>query len=198
MIDLANHHRSGLICDKKNRHHRTILACVAGGCHIGGCFCWRCFPCVYAIVGCIGDGLGMCHLLIAQHDHLWFLHVSSSYWTTCRVPVVPHVRFLLAHMSCWHWIMSHFLIGPYVTFLLVHVSVSYLTTRHGAICPCVIFLYVQVAWRFPSTCLIFNSPHVMPWPIMCHALDGPCVAFLFDHVACPSSNMCRTIITLEK
>ena len=28
------------------------------------------FPDVHAIAGCIGDGSGTCHLLIAQHGHL--------------------------------------------------------------------------------------------------------------------------------
>ena len=63
----------------KTDRHRTALACVAGGSHAGGCFRWRCFPRVHVIAGCIGDGLGTCHLLIAQRGHLWFLHVLGSY-----------------------------------------------------------------------------------------------------------------------
>ena len=176
----------------KIERHRTVLACVAGGCHAGGRFRWRCFPRVHAIAGCIGDCLGTCHLLIAQRGHLWFLHVSGFYWTTCRFPVVPHVIFLLAHVSCCRCITCHFFIGPCVVFLLVHVSVSYLTTRHYVVRPRVVFLYVHVAWWFPSMCRIFNGPHVVPWPIHVHALVGPCVVFLFDHMACPSSTACRT------
>ena len=49
------------------------------------------FARVHATAGCTGDGSGTCHLLIAQHGHLWFLHVLGSYWTTCRA--------LLFHMS---------------------------------------------------------------------------------------------------
>ena len=49
----------------KTDRHRTALACVAGGNRAGGCFRWRFFPRVHAIAGCIGDGLGMCHILIA-------------------------------------------------------------------------------------------------------------------------------------
>ena len=49
-----------------------------GDCHAGGCFHWRCFPRVHAIASCIGDGSGMCHLLIAQRGHLWFLHVLGT------------------------------------------------------------------------------------------------------------------------
>ena len=113
----------------KTDHHRTALACMAGGSHVGECFHWRCFPRVHAITGCIGDGSGTCHLLIAQHGHIWFLHVSGSYWTTCRFPVVTQVSFLLAHVSCCRWITCHFFIGPCVVFLLVHMVVSYSTTR---------------------------------------------------------------------
>ena len=107
------------------------------------CTCYS--PCVHAIAGYIGDGSGMCHLLIAQCGNLWFLHVLGFYWTTCRFPVVPHGSFLLAHISCCHWITCHFFIGPCVIFLLVHMSVSYLTTRHYAVHPRVVFLYVHVA-----------------------------------------------------
>ena len=32
------------------------------------CTCYT--PCVHAIAGCIGDGSGTCHLLIAQRGHL--------------------------------------------------------------------------------------------------------------------------------
>ena len=163
----------------KTKCHRTVLACVAGGCHTGGCFHWRCFPRVHAIAGCIGDGLGTSHLLITQHGHLWFLHVSGFYWTMCRVPVVPHVSFLWAHMSCCGWITCHFFIGPCGIFLLVHVAVSYSTTRHGTVRPRCTFLFGHVAWRHPSTCWIFNSPRVVLW--------------LF-HVSCTGFSMCLIFI----
>ena len=133
------------------------------------CTCYS--PRVHAIAGCIGDGSGTCHLLIAQRSHLWFLNVSSFYWTTCCFPVVPHASFLLAHVSCCHWITCHFFIGPRVIFLLVHVSVSYLTMRHNAVRP--------RGLRFPSTCRIFNSPRVEPWPI---------------HVSCTGWFMCLIFI----
>ena len=115
-----------------------------GGSHAGGCFRWRCFPRVPAIAGCIRDGLGMCHLLIAQLDHLWFLHVSGSYWTTCQFHVVPHVSFLLAYMSCCSRITCHFFIGRHVIFLFVHRSIFF-TTRRYVVHPREIFLYVHVA-----------------------------------------------------
>ena len=80
------HHRSRVILaielDRsmmKTDRHRTALACVVGGSQAGGCFHWRCFPCVHAIAGSIGDGSDTCHLLIAQRGHLWFLHVLGSY-----------------------------------------------------------------------------------------------------------------------
>ena len=138
----------------KTDRHRAALACVAGGSHAGGCFHWRCFPRVHAIAGCIGDGSGMCLLCIAQHDHLWFLHVLGSYWTMCWVPIVSHVSFLLPHMSCCGWIMCHFfigpcvifywstwlfLIGPRVTALSIHISYFYSTTWLLDFLPCVRF-----------------------------------------------------------
>ena len=112
------------------------------GCHAGGRFHWRCFPRVHAIAGCIGDGSGTCHLVIRQRGHLWFLHVSGSYWTTCRVTVVSHVSFLLAHVS-WldhvsllHWTMFRIFIGPRGRFLFDHAS-----------------------WHCPSMFRIFIRPH---------------------------------------
>ena len=129
----------------KIEHHRTVLACVVGGSHAGGCFRWRCFPSIPAIAGCIGDGLGMCHLVIGQRGHLWFLHILGSCWTTCRAPVVSHVCFLLAHVSCCGWVTCHFFIGPCVVFLLAHMAVSYLTTCHGVVRPCFVFLFSHVA-----------------------------------------------------
>ena len=120
-------------------HHRTLLACVAGGSHTGGSFHWRCFPRVPAIAGCIEDVSGTCHLVIGQRGHLWFLHISGSYWTTCRFLVVPHVNFLLAHVSCCSWITCHFFIRPHVVFLLVHFVISYSTMCHGAIHPRFVF-----------------------------------------------------------
>jgi hypothetical protein len=150
------------------------------GCHAGRCFHWRCFPRVHAIADCIGHGSGTCHLLIAQHGHLWFLHVSGSYWTMCRVPVVPHISFLWAHVSCCGWITCHFFIGPYGVFLLVYVVVSYSTTHHDTVRSRFAFLFGHVAWRHLSTCWIFNSPHVMLW--------------LF-HVSCTSSSTCRALAT---
>ena len=128
----------------KTERHRTVLACVTGGCHTSGCFRWRCFPCVHAIAGCIGDVLGTCHLLIAQCGHIWFLHVSGSFWTTCRDPVVPHVSFLLAHESCCRWITCRFFIGPRVVLLLVHAFVSFFD--HASRC-------------CSSTCRIFIRPY---------------------------------------
>ena len=117
MTIFTNRHRSGLICDKKQNVIELFWHAYQGGCYAGGCFRWRCFPHVHVIAGCIGDGSGMCHLLIAQCGHLWFLHISGSYWTTCRDPVVPHVSFLLAHVSCCSWITCHFFIGSSVVFL---------------------------------------------------------------------------------
>ena len=102
------------------------------------CTCYS--PHVHAIASCIRDGPGMCHLLIAQRGYLWFLHVSGSYWTTCRVPIIPHVSFLLAGVSCCRWITCHFFIGPCVILLLVHMSISYLTTCHDVVRPCVVFI----------------------------------------------------------
>jgi hypothetical protein len=78
------------------------------------------FPRVYAIAGCIGDGLGTCHLLIGQRGHLWFLHVSGFYWTTCRVLVVPHVSF--------YWYICRIAVGSRVTSSLDQVSYFYWST----------------------------------------------------------------------
>jgi hypothetical protein len=166
---------------------------VAGGCHASGRFHSRCFPRVHAIAGCIGDGSGTCHLLIAQRGYLWFLHLSGSYKTTYRVPVVPHVSFLLAHVSCYGWITCHFFIGPCIIFLLVHVAVCYSTTSYGTDRPCFVFLFGNVAWRLPFTCQILIAHMSCPGYFTCHALVHPCVVFLFDHVACPGSTAWSTI-----
>jgi hypothetical protein len=131
------------------------------------CMCYS--PRVHAIVSCIEDGLGTCQRLIAQRGHLWFLHVSGSYWTTCQVPVVPHVSFLLAHVSYYSWITCHFFIGPCVVFLLVHVAVSYLTMCHGAIRPRFVFLFGHVASRLSFMCRILIAHVSSPDYCACHA-----------------------------
>jgi hypothetical protein len=142
------------------------------------CTCYS--PRVHAIVGCIGDSSGTCHLLITQRSHLWlFLHVSGSCWTTCRVPGVPHVSFLLTHVSYCGWIMCHFFIRPCVIFLLVHVAVSYSTTSHGADCPRFVFFIRPRVLTTSFHVSDFNSPHV--------------VSRLF-HVSCTSSSTYRIFI----
>ena len=136
-----NRHRSALICDEKHIVIELFWHAWQGLPRwwvlpldmLSMCTCYS--PCVHAIAGCIGDGSGMCHLIIAQRGHLWFLHVLGSYWTTCHFPVIPRVSFLLPHVSCCYWITCHFFIGPCVVFLLVHVSISYLTTRHYVVRP---------------------------------------------------------------
>ena len=140
---------------------------MAASSHAGGCFHWRCFPRVHAIAGCIGDGLGMWHLLIAQRSHIWFLHVLGYYWTTCRDPIVPHVSFLLAHVSCCGWVTCHFFIGPSVIFLLVHVAWPQYPACLSFTRPRVSMLYVCVSLFYWTTC---------------HALSYPCVFFRFDHM----------------
>ena len=129
------------------------------GSHAGGCFRWRCFPRVHAIAGCIGGSSGTCHLLIAQRDHLWFLHVSGSYWTTCRDHVVPHVSFLLAYVSCCCWIKCHFFIGPSVVFLLVHVAWPQYPACLSFTRPRVSMLYIHVSVFYWATCRALSSPH---------------------------------------
>jgi hypothetical protein len=148
-----HHHRSGLICDEK----QTVIELFSHACR--GLPHWWALPLkMLSTCTCYSRlhwwWFGMCHLLIAQRGHLWFLHVSGSSWTTCRVPIVPHVSFLLAHVSCCGWIMCHFFIGPCVVFLLVHMAVSYSTTSHGPVYPYFIFLFGHVAWWLPSTCPI--------------------------------------------
>ena len=178
----------------KTEHHRTILACVAGGLPcwwvlpmemLSMCTCYS--PRIHAIAGCIGDDSSTCHLLITQRGYLWFLHISGSYWTTCRVSVVSHVSFLLAHVSCCGWITCHFIIGPCVVFLLVHMVIFYSTTCHSTVCLCFIFLFSHMASRLPSTCQILIAHMSSPSYYMYHALVHPRVAFIFDHVACPGS-----------
>ena len=188
-----NHQRSGLICDEKQNIIELFWHAWQGGCHAGGCFRWIYFPHVHAIAGCIGDGSGTCHLLIAQHGHLWFLQVSCSYWTTCWVPIVPHVSFLWAHVSCCGWIMCHFFIGPCGVFLLVHVAISYSTTCHDTVRPCFAFLFGHVAWRHPSMCRIFSSPSVVLWLFLVSFTGSSMCRFLFDHVAYSGSTIWSTI-----
>jgi hypothetical protein len=160
---LKHHHRSGLICDEKLIVIELFWHAWQGAATLVGAFYWRCFPRVHDIAGCIGDGLGTCHLLIAQCGHLWFLHVSGSYWTTCQVHVVPHVSFLLAHVSCYGWITCHFFIGLCFVFLLVHVAISYSTTCHDAVLPSFVFLFSHVASQLPSTCWVLAIACVMHW-----------------------------------
>ena len=116
------------------------------------CICYS--PRVHVIAGCIGDGSGTCHLLIAQHGHLWFLHVLGSYWTTCRDLVIPHVSFLLARGSCCGWVMCHFFIGPSVIFLL--------STWRDHNTPHVFLLLNHVSRCCTSVCQYFIRQRVAP------------------------------------
>ena len=76
------------------------------------CTCYS--PCVHAIAGCIGDGLGMCHLLIA--------HVAISGSCTFQVLTGPSVETLLFHMSVFYWHTCRVAVESRVTSLLDHVS----------------------------------------------------------------------------
>jgi hypothetical protein len=51
---------------------------------------------------------------------LWFVHVSSSEWSTCRAAVCPRVIF--------GWATFSFLVGPRVSFRLRHMVASKCTT----------------------------------------------------------------------
>jgi hypothetical protein len=147
------HHRSRVILDilfvieldrpmMKTDRHRTALACVARASHAGGCFCWRCFPRVHAIAGCIGDGSGMCHLLTAQRGHLWFLHVSGSYYhmlrpccSTNQFSIGTCVVLRLGHVSLLHWTMCHIFIGPRGMTTIPRMSFFYSTTCLNVVRP---------------------------------------------------------------
>ena len=115
------------------------------------CTCYS--PCVHAIAGCIREGLGTCHLLIAQRGHLWFLHVLGFYWTTCHFHVVPHVSFststrvvlLLDPVSLLHWTTCHIFIDPRVHFLFDHVSLCCPSTCHIFIHPCGLMISFHVS-----------------------------------------------------
>ena len=124
------------------------------------CTCYS--PRVHVIACCIGDGSGTCHLLIAQRGHLWFLHVSGSYWTTCRVHAIPLVSFFMGtrvmlrldHVSLIHWTMCHIFIGPHGRFLFDHVPWR---------CPSMFHIFIHPRGFTTSFHMSdFNSPHVEP------------------------------------
>jgi hypothetical protein len=136
-----------------------------------------------------------CQLLLGQYGPLLFLHISGSYWITCRV----HLScFLLAHVSCWRWSTCHFLIGLCTVYLLVHVvwpqyptCLFYLTTCHNVVHLCVSFLVDHVSCPNLSTCLFFIRPrdrmdlyHILDldWPT-CRVLALTHVIYLFARVS---------------
>ena len=120
----------------KTDRHKTALACVARGSHAGGCFHWRCFPRVHAIAGCIGDGLGTCHLLIVEHGHLWFLldHILGPCCSTCQFYIATRVVLWLGHVSLLHWTKCRIFIGPRGVTTIPHVSFFYSTTCLDVVC----------------------------------------------------------------
>ena len=121
----------------KTDRHRTALACVAGGSHVGGCFRWRCFPRVPAIAGCILKMVrvrvtllldnvaisGSCMFLVLNGPHVrpLLFHMSVFYWHTCRVAVGSRVISPLDYVSHFYWSTWSFLIRPHVTVLSIHV-----------------------------------------------------------------------------
>ena len=104
----------------KTERHRTTLACVAGGIHVSSSFCWRCFPRVPAIAGCIEDGSGTVTLLLDN--------VAISGSCTFQVLNGPHVGPLLFHMSVFYWHMCRVAVGSRVISSLDHVSYFYWST----------------------------------------------------------------------
>jgi hypothetical protein len=163
----------------------------------------------------------MCHFVIGQRGHLWFLHVSGSYWITCRVPVVPHVSFLLAHVSCCGRSKCHFFIGPCHIFIGPRGVTIYNTSR-------VFLLLDHVSRCCTSACQYFIGPRVVTWAThvffylttwqdrfvpyiwfvlahmsypgtyTCYSLVCPRVRFLFNDVVCAGSTTCTPIIVSEK
>ena len=98
-------------------------------------------------------------------------HVLVPCCSTCQFFTGTCVVLLLDHVSLLHWTTCHIIIGPRVHFLFDHASRCCPSMCH--------ILYVHVAWWFPSTCQIFNSPRVVPWPI---------------HVSCTGWSTCHIFI----
>ena len=145
----------------KTECHRTTLSCVVGDCHAVGrfplemlstCTCYS--PHVHAIAGCIGDGSGTCHLLIAQHGHL----CSCTY----LVLTGPRIGSLLFHMSVFYWHTCHVAVGSRVTSSLDHVSYFYWSTLHYHNTPRVFLLLDHVSRCYMFVCQYFIGSHVMP------------------------------------
>ena len=132
---------------------------------------------VHAIAGCIGDGSVMCHLLIAQCGHLWFLHVSGFHWTTycfpstCQFSTSTRVMLPLDHVSLLHWTMCLIFISPRGRFLFDHVSQR---------CSSMFRIFIRPRGFTTSFHVSdFNSPRVKSWLL---------------HVLCTGSSTCRIFI----
>jgi hypothetical protein len=159
-----NHHRSVLICDEKQIVIELFWHTWQGLPH------WWTLPLEMLF-------MRTCY---SRLHWRWFRYVSPSYYTMWPSLVLARFRFLLDHVlfpccSTYQFSTSTRIVLPLDHVSLFHlttcciftglVSASYLTTRHYVVCPRVVFLYVHMAWRFPSTCQVFNSPRVVPWPI---------------------------------
>jgi hypothetical protein len=162
------------------------------GCHAGWCFRWRCFSRVHAIAHVyilLPVALEMvrvrvtfllhnvaifssCMFQVLTGPRVWSLlfHVSVFYWHTCRVAVGSRVTSSLDHVSYFYWSTCLFLIWPCIMVLSVHVTYFYTSMWRDDFLPSVKFLIAYIT---------------------CHALDGPRVVFLLDHMACGSTT-CRT------
>jgi hypothetical protein len=136
MTNLEIRHRSVLIYDEKNSRRRTVLACVAGGSHAGGCFRWRCFStCTY----------------YSRLHWRWFEYVSPSYCTASPSLVLARFRFLLDHVLAPCCSTCQFSIGIRVVLRMGHVSLL-----HWTMCLIFIgqrgrFLFNHVSRCCPST-----------------------------------------------
>ena len=128
----------------KTDHHRTALACVAGG-HPR----WR-----FLLL----EMLSTCTCYSRLHWR-WFRYVSPCYWTTWPSLVLAHFRFLMDHVSGPYYSTCQFSIGTRVVFQLGHMSLLYWTMCCIFIGPCAHFLFDHVSWCYPSMFHFLIHPH---------------------------------------
>ena len=155
----------------KTDHHKSVLACVAGGQPH-----WRLL---------LLEMFSTCTCYSRLH---WrrFGYVSPCYWTTWPSLILARFRFLMDHVSGPCCSTCQFFIGTRVVLWLGHVSFLRGIMCHICIGPRGHFIFDDVLFFDSAMWLDGFLPRVGFLIAMCHALA--------IHVSCTGWSTCRIFI----
>ena len=180
----------------KTEHHRTTLACMAGGSTLAFSSIRDAFHVyllqlvalemvrvrvTFLLHNVAISGSCMFQVLNGPHVGPLLFHMSVFNWHTCRVTVGSRVTSSLDRVSYFYWSTWPSQIWPRVKVLSVHVSFFYQATWLDGFLLGVGFLLAHVSCHGYFTCHAMVHPHVAFYLIMWPAQVLPCAQQSIHH-----------------